>query len=76
MGWASDGEGKISCWKKVVLSVKKSTMLQLLHLFLAMLLLSGSVHGAILFQEDFEDENLAARGFIDIAKCAKARAFS
>ena len=36
-------------------------------LLLALALLAGPVRAATLFQEDFEDEKLAARGFTDIA---------
>ena len=36
-------------------------------LLLALALLASPARPAILFQEDFEDENLVARGFTDIA---------
>src|SRR5512135_125419 len=60
----------------VAFSIKDSIMLQRLLLLFGMALVSGSVHGAILFQEDFEDANLAGRGFIDIAKWGEDKSLS
>jgi len=45
-------------------------------LLLALTLLASATNAAILFQEDFEDEKLAARGFIDIAKWGEGKSLS
>jgi hypothetical protein len=45
-------------------------------ILLALATLASPARRAILFQEDFEDENLAARGFIDIAKWGEGKSLS
>lgn len=45
-------------------------------LFLPLVLFTGSARAEILFREDFEDEDLAARGFTDIAKWGEGKSLS